>query len=71
MVLAVALRDQLPRRRARSFAVVLLALVGGGAAARAFSVDTPMLTGGNPKTSNGWVHGIAFLLIIATGWLRL
>jgi hypothetical protein len=35
-----------------------------------FRVDTPMLSGGNPKTSNGWVHGIAFLLIIATGWLR-
>jgi hypothetical protein len=34
VVLAVALRDQLPRRRARSFAVVLLAPVGGGAAAR-------------------------------------
>jgi hypothetical protein len=24
-----------------------------------------MLRGGNPDTWNGWVHGIAFLLIIA------
>ena len=28
-----------------------------------------MLTGGNPVTWHGWVHGIAFLLIIATGVL--
>jgi predicted membrane channel-forming protein YqfA (hemolysin III family) len=66
VVLAVALRDQLPLRRASSSAVVMLALLGG-AAARRFRVDTPMLSGGNPETSNGWVHGIAFLLIIATG----
>jgi hypothetical protein len=71
VVLAVALRDQLPRRRARSFAVVLLAPVGVALLLAAFRVDTPMLSGGNPKTSNGWVHGIAFLLIIAAGWLRL
>jgi predicted membrane channel-forming protein YqfA (hemolysin III family) len=24
---------------------------------------------GNPETWNGWVHGVAFLLIIATGVL--
>jgi hypothetical protein len=35
----------------------------------AFRVDVPMLTGGNPATWNGWVHGIAFLLIIATAVL--
>jgi hypothetical protein len=35
----------------------------------AFRVDTPMLTGGNPATWHGWVHAIAFLLIIATGVL--
>jgi hypothetical protein len=28
-----------------------------------------MLSGGNPNTWNGWVHGIAFLLIIALGVL--
>jgi hypothetical protein len=28
-----------------------------------------MLRGGNPNTWNGWVHGIAFLLIIALGVL--
>ena len=35
----------------------------------AFRVDTPMLSGGSPATWHGWVHGIAFLLIIATGVL--
>ncbi|HEY6685770.1 MAG TPA: hypothetical protein VI094_06115 [Propionibacteriaceae bacterium] len=35
----------------------------------AFRVDVPMLSGGSPATWNGWVHGIAFLLIIATGVL--
>jgi hypothetical protein len=28
-----------------------------------------MLRGGNPDTWHGWIHGIAFLLIIATGVL--
>jgi hypothetical protein len=28
-----------------------------------------MLTGGNPVTWHGWVHGITFLLIIAMGVL--
>jgi Protein of unknown function (DUF998) len=65
VILAVALHDQLPRRRARSFAVVLLALLGVALVLAAFRVDTPMLTGGNPNPWNGWVHGIAFLLIIA------
>jgi hypothetical protein len=35
----------------------------------AFRVDTPMLSGGSPATWHGWVHAIAFLLIIATGVL--
>jgi hypothetical protein len=29
----------------------------------------PMLSGGSPATWHGWVHGIAFLLIIAAGAL--
>jgi hypothetical protein len=35
----------------------------------AFRVDVPMLSGGSPVTWHGWVHGIAFLLIIAVGVL--
>jgi hypothetical protein len=35
----------------------------------AFGVDVPMLSGGSPASWHGWVHGIAFLLIIATGVL--
>ena len=69
VILAVAVRDRLPRRRASSFAVVLLALLGVALLLAAFRVDTPMLSGGNPETWNGWIHGIAFLLIIATGVL--
>ena len=49
--------------------VVLLTLLGVALIPAAFRVDTPMLRGGNPATWHGWVHGIAFLLIIATGVL--
>jgi Na+-transporting NADH:ubiquinone oxidoreductase subunit NqrB len=35
----------------------------------AFRVDAAMLSGGRPATWHGWVHAIAFLLIIATGVL--
>jgi hypothetical protein len=69
IVLAVAVRDQLPQRRARGFAVVLLDLLGAALILAAFRVDVPMLSGGNPATWHGWMHGIAFLLIIATGAL--
>jgi hypothetical protein len=69
VILAVAVRDQLPQRRASSFAVVLLALLGVALILAAFRVDVPMLSGGSPASWHGWVHGIAFLLIIATGVL--
>jgi Protein of unknown function (DUF998) len=69
VMLAVAVHDQLPRRRMSNFAVVLLALLGVALMLAAFRVDAPMLSGGNPNTWNGWVHGIAFLLIIAMGVL--
>jgi hypothetical protein len=69
VILAVAVRDRLPRRRASSFAVVLLALLGVALILAAFRVDVPMLSGGSPASWHGWVHGIAFLLIIATGVL--
>jgi hypothetical protein len=58
IVFAVAVRDQLPQRRARGFAVVLLALLGMALILAAFRVDTPMLSGGSPATWNGWVHGM-------------
>jgi hypothetical protein len=69
VVLAVAVRDQLPRRRVSGFAVVLLALLGVALIFAAFRVDVPMLSGGSPGTWHGWIHGIAFLLIIAMGVL--
>jgi hypothetical protein len=69
VVLAVAVRDQLPHGRASGPAVVLLALLGVALLLAAFRVDVPMLSGGSPATWHGWVHGIAFLLIVATGVL--
>jgi hypothetical protein len=69
VILAIAVHDQLPHRRASSFAVVLLALLGVALILAAFRVDVPMLSGGSPVTWHGWVHGIAFLLIIAMGVL--
>jgi hypothetical protein len=61
VILAVAVRDRLPRRRASSFAVVLLAMLGVALILAAFRVDVPMLSGGSPASWHGWVHGIAFL----------
>ena len=69
VILAVAVRDRLPRRRASSFAVVLLAMLGVALILAGFWVDVPMLSGGSPASWHGWVHAIAFLLIIATGVL--
>jgi hypothetical protein len=69
VVLTVAVRDQLPRRRASRFAVVLLALLGVALILAAFPVDVPTLSGRCPSTWHGWVHTIAFLVIIATGVL--
>ena len=60
---------QLPRRRASRFAVVLFAMLGVALILAGFWVDVPMLSGGSPASWHGWVHGIAFLLIIATGVL--
>lgn len=68
LVLA-AVRDDLPRRRASAIAVGLLALLGVALILAAFRVHVPMLSGGSPATWHGWVHGVAFLLIIATGVL--
>jgi len=48
---------------------VLLALLGVALISAGFRVDVPMLSGGSPATWHGGVHGIAFLLIIATGVL--
>jgi hypothetical protein len=69
VMLAVAVGEQLPQRRASGFAVVLLALLGAALILAAFRVDVPMLSGGSPATWHGWTHGIAFLLIITTGVL--
>ena len=60
---AIAVRDQLPQRRASGFAVVLLALLGVALMLAGFRVDGPMLSGRTPATLHGWLLGIAFLLI--------
>jgi peptidoglycan/LPS O-acetylase OafA/YrhL len=53
VILAVAVRGQLPRRWANDFAVVLLALLGVALILAGFRVDTPMLSGGTPATWHG------------------
>ena len=68
-VLAASLHERLPNRRPSQLAVALLGLLSAALMLAAFPVDVPMLTGGQPETGNGWMHGIAFLLIIATGVL--
>jgi len=70
VLLAVAVREELPRRRMSGLAVALLTLLGVALVLAAFRVDVSMLSGGDPDTWNGWLHGIAFLLIIATGRAR-
>jgi Protein of unknown function (DUF998) len=67
VVLAIALRDQLPRKRASSFAILLLGLLGVALILAAFRVDTPMLRAGNPDMWHGCIHRIASLLIIRWG----
>jgi Protein of unknown function (DUF998) len=69
VVFAIAVRYELPRKRARDVAVVPLVLLGLALILAAFRVDVPMLSGGSPATWHGWLHGIAFLLIIAMGVL--
>ena len=54
VILAIAVRDQLRRKRASSFAVMLLGLLGVALNLAAFKVDTPILSGGNPDTWHGW-----------------
>lgn len=67
VLFAFSLRDNLPRRRAGSFAAALLGVLGAALMLAAFRVDVPMLRGEDPETWNGWAHGIGFLAIIATG----
>ena len=50
VVLAIGVRDQLPRKRASRFAVMLLGLLGVALMLAAFRVDTPMLTPQNLNT---------------------
>ena len=69
VVFAVSLREALPGGRASKLAVALLRLLGLALILAAFPVDVPMLTGGQPETWHGWLHAIAFLLIIAMGVL--
>ena len=47
----------------------MLTLLGVALMLAAFRVDAALLSGGRPATWHGWVHAIAFLLIIATGVL--
>lgn len=62
LVFVTGLRHRLPDRRSSRVAVVLLAGLGLGFLASAAPVDREF--GGAPSTWHGWVHGIAFVLIV-------
>jgi hypothetical protein len=61
-------RSQLPCKRASIFRSWCLPSLGVALVLATFRVVVPMVSG-NPQTRTGWVHGIAFLLIIAMGVL--
>jgi hypothetical protein len=65
VILAVAVRDQLPPRRANGLAVVLLAMLGVALILSPFRVDVPMLSGGVPPPGTAGWTGSRFLIIAA------
>ena len=64
MVFGVGLRRALPARRWSTAAVVLVVTAGAAIAASAFPVDAEMIDTGNASTWHGWIHGIAFLVVL-------
>jgi hypothetical protein len=57
VVLAVAVRHQLPQKRTSGVTVALLVLLRVALILAAFRVDVPMLSGGDPARWHGWITG--------------
>ena len=64
VLFAAGLRRGLPARPASTVAVGLVALAGAAIAASAFPVDATMIDTGDPSTWHGWIHGLAFLVVL-------
>jgi hypothetical protein len=64
VVFGLGLRNALPARRWSTAAVVLLVAAGVAIAASAFPVDATMINTGHASTWHGWIHGIAFLVVL-------
>jgi hypothetical protein len=58
------LRRALPAGRWSTAAATLVIVAGAAIAASAFPVDATMIDTGNPSTWHGWIHGIAFLVVL-------
>jgi Protein of unknown function (DUF998) len=64
LLFGLGLRSALPARRWSTAAATLVIIAGAAIAASAFPVDTAMIDTGTPTTWHGWIHGIAFLVVL-------
>jgi Protein of unknown function (DUF998) len=64
VLFGLSLRHGLPARRWSTVAVVLTVTAGAAIAASAFPVDAAMIDTGRASTWHGWIHGIAFLVVL-------
>ena len=64
LLFGLGLRRALPARRWSMAAATLVIIAGAGIAASAFPVDATMIDSGSASTWHGWIHGIAFLVVL-------
>ena len=64
VLFGLGLRHGLPARRWSTTAVVLTITAGTAITASAFPVDATMINTGQASTWHGWIHGIAFLVVL-------
>jgi hypothetical protein len=64
VLFGLGLRHGLPPRRRSTAVVVLMITAGAAIAASAFPVDATMIDTGHASTWHGWIHGIAFLVVL-------
>jgi hypothetical protein len=64
LLFGLGLRRGLPVRRWSTATVVLVVTAGAAIAASAFPVDATMIDTGHASTWHGWIHGIAFLVVL-------
>jgi Protein of unknown function (DUF998) len=64
LLFGLGLRRALPARRWSAMAAILVVVAGSALAAGAAPVDSTMIANGNPSTWHGWIHGIAFVVML-------